>query len=50
MVAPLGIAFNLLLMCSLDTATWIRFVVWSFIGLLLYFMYSARHSNLNNNQ
>lgn len=50
LVAPLGIAFNLLLMCSLDTATWIRFVVWSFIGLLLYFMYSARHSNLNNNQ
>lgn len=48
LVAPLGIAFNLLLMCSLDTATWIRFVVWSFIGLLLYFMYSARHSNLNN--
>lgn len=50
LVAPLGIAFNLLLMCSLDSATWIRFIVWSFIGLLLYFMYSARHSHLNNHK
>jgi APA family basic amino acid/polyamine antiporter len=47
-VASLGIAFNLLLMLSLDGATWIRFVVWSFIGLLVYFMYSTKHSNLND--
>lgn len=48
LVASLGIAFNLLLMFSLDGATWVRFIVWSFIGLLVYFMYSARHSNLND--
>lgn len=50
LVAPLGITFNLLLMFSLDSATWIRFVVWSFIGLLVYLMYSAKHSNLNDNK
>jgi len=48
-VAPLGIAFNLFLMLSLDYATWLRFLVWSIIGILVYFLYSARHSNLNNN-
>lgn len=47
LVATLGIAFNLLLMLSLDGATWTRFVVWSVIGALVYFLYSARHSNLN---
>ncbi len=49
LVATLGMVFNLLLMLSLDGATWIRFVVWSIIGLLVYFMYSAKHSNLNDN-
>jgi APA family basic amino acid/polyamine antiporter len=48
-VAPLGIIFNLFLMISLDKATWIRFVVWSVLGIALYFMYSAKHSNLNKN-
>jgi APA family basic amino acid/polyamine antiporter len=49
-IAPLGIAFNLLLMLSLDTATWARFVIWSIIGMLVYFFYSIKHSNLNNNK
>lgn len=48
-IAPLGIGFNLLLMLSLDMATWIRFVLWSLIGIAVYFIYSARHSHLNKN-
>jgi APA family basic amino acid/polyamine antiporter len=47
MVAPLGIAFNFFLMFSLDSSTWMRFLVWSVLGILVYFLYSARNSNLN---
>jgi APA family basic amino acid/polyamine antiporter len=47
LVAPLGIAFNLFLMCSLDSSTWMRFLVWSVLGILVYFLYSVKNSNLN---
>lgn len=47
LVAPLGVGFNIWLMTSLDTATWIRFVTWSALGVLFYFGYGARKSNLN---
>lgn len=46
-VATLGIGFNVLLMFSLDKATWMRLAVWSVVGLIIYFAYSARHSKLN---
>lgn len=46
LVALLGIGFNFFLMLSLDIATWIRFAVWSMLGILIYFLYSARHSKL----
>ncbi len=47
LVAGLGICFNLLLMFSLDSSTWLRLVLWSAIGIMVYFIYSAKHSNLN---
>jgi APA family basic amino acid/polyamine antiporter len=28
--------------------TWIRFVVWLGIGLLIYFLYSVRHSKIRH--
>ncbi len=46
LVATLGVGFNLFLMFSLDGATWIRFLVWSVLGVLVYLLYSARHSKL----
>lgn len=46
-IAPLGIVFNVLLMFSLDKSTWLRLLVWSVIGIIIYFTYSARHSHLN---
>ena len=33
-------------MLSLPVLTWIRFVVWLAIGLVIYFLYSVRHSRL----
>jgi APA family basic amino acid/polyamine antiporter len=47
LVATLGFLFNVLLMFSLDGSTWLRLLVWSIIGVAIYFLYSAKHSNLN---
>jgi len=48
MVAGLGLSFNLLLMFSLDSATWMRLLVWSLAGIAVYFLYGAKRSNLND--
>jgi APA family basic amino acid/polyamine antiporter len=36
------------LMTSLPAITWISFVIWISIGLIIYFGYARRHSNLQN--
>ncbi|QEC70284.1 amino acid permease [Panacibacter ginsenosidivorans] len=48
LVAGLGLGFNILLMFSLDASTWVRLLVWSVAGIIIYFVYSVKHSNLNN--
>ena len=42
----LGVLLCLVLMLSLPVMTWIRFIVWLVIGLLIYFLYSVRHSKI----
>jgi APA family basic amino acid/polyamine antiporter len=42
----LGVFFCGALMLSLPILTWIRFFVWLVLGLLIYFLYSVRHSRL----
>jgi APA family basic amino acid/polyamine antiporter len=42
----LGIAFAVYLMADLPLSTWIRFVVWLAIGVLIYFVYGYRNSRL----
>jgi len=42
----LGVFFCGVLMLSLPILTWIRFFVWLVFGLLIYFLYSIRHSRL----
>ncbi len=42
----LGVFMCLALMLSLPVMTWIRFLVWLGIGLVIYFLYSVRHSKL----
>jgi len=44
----LGVLMCLGLMLSLPVMTWIRFLVWLGIGLLIYFLYSVRHSKLRS--
>jgi basic amino acid/polyamine antiporter, APA family len=43
-----SILFSLYLMFNLPRVTWIRFIVWIVIGLIVYFLYSRRHSVLKN--
>jgi APA family basic amino acid/polyamine antiporter len=35
-------------MLCLPVLTWIRFGVWLLIGLVIYFLYSVRHSKLRH--
>jgi APA family basic amino acid/polyamine antiporter len=42
----LGVFFCGALMLSLPIETWIRFIIWLGLGLLIYFLYSIRHSRL----
>jgi len=41
-----GIVINFLLMTGLPTATWVRFVIWMFIGFIIYFFYGYWFSKL----
>jgi APA family basic amino acid/polyamine antiporter len=42
----LGIAFAVFLMTDLPLSTWIRFVVWLAIGMLIYAFYGYRNSRV----
>jgi APA family basic amino acid/polyamine antiporter len=42
----LGVIFCGALMLSLPIETWVRFIGWLAIGLVIYFLYSVRHSRL----
>jgi APA family basic amino acid/polyamine antiporter len=46
-VPAIGIVFSIWLITFLQPATWLRFAVWFVIGMVIYFLYSKRHSVLN---
>lgn len=46
----LTVIFCIYLMVSLPVVTWIRFAIWTLIGVSIYFIYGRRHSTLNNRQ
>ena len=44
--AVLAVASCLFLMVNLKAVTWMAFVIWLLIGMVIYFGYSRRHSKL----
>jgi APA family basic amino acid/polyamine antiporter len=45
-IAPAGAVSALFLMLGLPLDTWIRFIVWLVIGLVIYALYGTRHSRI----
>jgi APA family basic amino acid/polyamine antiporter len=43
-VAPAGIVICSVMMFSLSDATWVRLVLWTAIGLLIFFSYGVWHA------
>ncbi|WP_251551192.1 amino acid permease [Neobacillus muris] len=48
-VPIIGIGFSIYLIISLPSITWIRFVIWMVVGLVIYLLYGRRKSNLSKN-
>ena len=42
-----AIIFCFILICGLNWETWVRFAIWFALGLIVYFVYSRKHSALN---
>lgn len=49
-VATLGAGFNVFLMTQVRIHTWYFFLAWGGLGILVYFLYSRKRSNLNQLQ
>jgi len=45
-VAPLGALSSLVLMLGLPLQTWLRLLIWFGLGMVVYWVYGARHSKL----
>jgi len=45
-VPLLGVASCSYLMAQLPWLTWVRFMIWLFVGLVIYFLYGAKQSDL----
>ena len=46
-VPAFGVLASLFLILQLHWETWLRFVVWLVIGLVIYFTYGRKHSLMN---
>jgi hypothetical protein len=47
LIPVLGVLTCLYLMTQLGITNWIRFAIWLFVGLAIYFLYSRKASKLN---
>ena len=46
-IGPLGAMFNIGLMYFVRPETWVAFICWSSLGVIVYFLYSRKNSHLN---
>jgi basic amino acid/polyamine antiporter, APA family len=46
LVAPAGVVASVFLMSGLPFDTWVRFLVWLVVGLVIYGLYGTRHSRM----
>lgn len=49
LIPVLGLLSCSYLLCESGTSNWERFIVWLFVGLLVYFLYGYKHSKLRKN-
>ena len=49
-VPIMGIVISFAMMASLTGLTWIRLVVWLFLGMIIYFLYGQNHSRVQQAQ
>jgi APA family basic amino acid/polyamine antiporter len=47
-IGPAGALFNFGLMYFVRPDTWVAFIIWSTLGIIIYFLYSRNKSNLND--
>jgi len=47
LIPLLGIIFCIYLMFNLPAVTWWRFLIWTIIGVFIYFVYGIRHSRID---
>ena len=46
LIPVLGLLINLYLMTELGVTNWARFLIWLFVGLIIYFAYGYKHSKI----
>ena len=46
LIPIIGIGFSIWLLAELAAVTWLIFLIWVSLGLLVYFAYGIRHSKL----
>jgi len=47
LIPALGVGTCLYMMASLPFDTWLRLIIWMVLGVVIYFVYSRKHSVLN---
>ncbi|MNW22835.1 hypothetical protein D3C71_2245670 [compost metagenome] len=50
LIPIIGIGFSIWLLSELAAITWLIFLIWLSLGLLVYFGYGIRHSKLAQEQ
>ena len=48
LIPVLGLLTNFYLMAQLGITNWMRFIIWLIVGLVIYFLYSHKHSKLKS--